>query len=184
MLTPRPQLEQLESRLTPSTTGDWDVVQVDVPQNFTAVQASLFISFTINSQVFLAQFNLSAQFSSHRLYEFNCGNQLYSELTHYGPQNPVQRSMAQFAGGQVPYILATSQDVAARGGLQWEEANFENGWWFQDAPGDNRSTIPPGPQWGREFQAPSTLWMDWLILTGTPLWNLESQGNFFLQGFF
>jgi hypothetical protein len=170
----------LEDRTALSTTGIWDVVQVDIPHGLNAAQASLFISLSLNAQVFLSQFGLAAPFSPHRLFEFNCGD-LYYQLTHWGPQNQVERSMAQFAGGQVPYVLATSQAEAAQGGLLWEETAFNNGWWFAEPPGDNRSTMPSGPQYGREFQAPSLLLVDWMLVTGTPLWNLEGQGGAFLM---
>ena len=178
----RPFLEQLETRDCPSAgIGSWDVVHVNVPHNFNDMQAKVFIQFFLNSQVILGQLGLSPAWSPDRIYAFDLGDSLFTEMTTYPPITTTRILASVIGGGQIPITYEPSSGPSFDAGLRWEEAAFNNGWpqtdpQKSDFPGDvyNLAQFPQGPAFGVPFAAPNPFMVDWLLMNGYVLWPYQS----------
>lgn len=179
----RPTLEQLEPRDSPATInypelrvehiGNWDIVQVNVPQDLNQYQAKVWIQLYLNTQVALSQFGMAPAWEPNRIYEFNVGDSLFTGLTTYPPITITRSVVPVIGDGQIPIIFAPNQQMAV-GGIDWERAALNNGWWNVDPQKSDFPAghvydvayMPTGPNYGQTFAAPNMLLVDWMLING------------------
>jgi len=179
-------LEHLEDRSVPSfpffsQTGNWNVIRVDFsqlpPQDMT-------VPLWISMQYFLSQWGLGVPYTGQRtLFEIQLGTANFRAA--YGGAFANQqllgtiRTPADILGyGTVAVVFCPTFGIADHGDIYWEEAAFNEGWWYQDPTVGPSGLMPPGPQYGQAFQAPNLLLADLMILQGDPLWWCPAFADF------
>jgi hypothetical protein len=89
-----------------------------------------------------------------------------------GQAPDVARMPVQFATGTV-IVLPFDGIAQLNGGLPWELASINMGWWYSDDPlAQTPAEIGPGPQYGMGQGAPDYLVADALFLSGSWEWLL------------
>ena len=158
----KPNLERLEDRAA-------STVEV-VPPPINNLQV---LGEWVKLETFIGQIGRGIPWQPGQVLRLDVSSAQMDGLT--GQHAVTGRSMVLTAGGEVPIIMVPPLDPSTLAyDLDWEYTSIALGWWFADwnnaAPGSDPAQMPPGPQFGQDFQPPNYQLADTLLMSGNPFW--------------